>query len=296
MLLRRVWLLGNNLTTSVVILFLFPLSIFIFTNLALRKVPSIGLYDIEFDVWIYPSMIFLVTGLCILPSIFRDVFDLRVHKKVLSYLSLSPHSKRYMILSFSIVSIVESLIFGLVSIILFSTLIPYPFGFIKTIGFIFYLSIYIFLLSNVFITIAILSDKLSTILISVFAFIFLLLFGSGLIKTIGFIFYFSIYIFLLSNVFITIAILSDKLSTILISVFAFIFFLLFGSGLIISPSFYPSSLESLLSVLPLVMVIKAMQSYLFSGFINWIFTVIPFLTSLLLLSLNSILIKSKLRQ
>ena len=190
-------------------------------------------------------MIFLVTGLCILPSIFRDVFDLRVHKKVLSYLSLSPHSKRYMILSFTIVSVVESLIFGLVSILLFSALIPYPFG---------------------------------------------------LIKTVGFIFYFSIYIFLLSNMFILIGVLSDKLSTILIAVFAFIFFLLFGSGLILSPSFYPPSLESTLSVLPLVMVIEATQSYLFSGLINWIFTVVPFLTSLLLLSLNSILIRNKLRQ
>ncbi len=245
LLLRRAWLLGNNLTTSVVILFLFPISIFIFTNLALRKLPTIGLYDVEFDVWIYPSMIFLVTGLCILPSIFRDVFDLRVHKKVLSYLSLSPHSKRYMILSFTIVSVVESLIFGLVSILLFSALIPYPFG---------------------------------------------------LIKTVGFIFYFSIYIFLLSNMFILIGVLSDKLSTILIAVFAFIFFLLFGSGLILSPSFYPPSLESTLSVLPLVMVIEATQSYLFSGLINWIFTVVPFLTSLLLLSLNSILIRNKLRQ
>ena len=230
LLLRRAWLLRNNLTSSVVILFLFPLSIFIFTNLGLRKVPVIGSYDIEFDVWIYPSMIFLVTGLCILPSIFRDVFDLRVHRKVLSYISLSPHSKRYMILSFSIVSVVESLIFGLVSTILFSALIPYPFG---------------------------------------------------LIRTIGFILYFSIYIFLLSNVFITIGILSDKLSTILISVFAFIFFLLFGSGLIVSLSFYPPSLESTLSAIPLVMVIKAMQSYLFSGYINWIFTIIPFLISLL---------------
>ena len=245
LLLRRAWLLRNNLTSSVVILFLFPLSIFIFTNLGLRKVPVIGSYDIEFDVWIYPSMIFLVTGLCILPSIFRDVFDLRVHRKVLSYISLSPHSKSYMILSFSVVSIVESIIFGLVSTILFSALIPYPFGFIRTFGFIFY---------------------------------------------------FSIYIFLLSNVFITIGILSDKLSTILISVFAFILFLLFGSGLIISLSFYPPSLESTLSVLPLVMIIKAMQSYLFSGFINWIFTIFPFLISLLLLSLNSFLIKNKLRQ
>lgn len=245
LLLRRAWLLRNNLTSSVVILFLFPLSIFIFTNLAFKKIPIIGFYDTEFDIWIYPSMIFLVTGLCILPSIFRDIFDLRVHKKVLSYLSLSPYSKRYMILSLSIVSVVESLIFGLFSIILFSILIPYPFG---------------------------------------------------LIKTIGFIFYFGIYIFLLSNIFITIAVLSDKLSTILISVFAFIFFLLFGSGLIISPSFYPPSMESLLSLLPLAMIVKAMQSYLFSGFINWVFTVIPSLTSLLLLGLNSILIRNKLRQ
>ncbi len=245
LLLRRAWLLGNNLTTSVVILFLFPLSIFIFTNLALRKVPSIGIYDIDFDVWIYPSMIFLITGLCILPSIFRDVFDLRVHKKVLSYLSLAPYSKSYMILSFSIVSIIESLIFGLVSIILFSALIPYPFG---------------------------------------------------IIKTVGFVFYFSIYIFLLSNVFITIAILSDKLSTILISLFSFIFFLLFGSGLIISPNFYPSSMETALSVMPLAMSIKAMQSYLFSGFISWTFTVIPILSIILLLGLNSILIRNKLRQ
>ena len=86
------------------IIFLFPLTIFIFTNLAFRKIPSVGLYDIEFDIWIYPSMIFLVTGLSVLPSIFRDLFDLRVHNKVLSYLSLSPHSKRYIILSFSIVS------------------------------------------------------------------------------------------------------------------------------------------------------------------------------------------------
>ena len=144
------WLLVNNLTSSIVILFLFPLTIFIFTNLAFRKIPIVGLYDVDFDIWIYPSMIFLVTGLSILPSIFRDVFDLRVHNKVLSYLSLSPYSKRYMIFSFSIVSLVESIIVGFVAIILFSSIIPYPFVFIKTFGFLFYFSIYIFLLCHEF--------------------------------------------------------------------------------------------------------------------------------------------------
>jgi len=245
LLLRRIWLLGNNLTSSIVILFLFPLTIFIFTNLAFRKIPIVGLYDVDFDIWIYPSMIFLITGLSILPSIFRDVFDLRVHKKVLSYLSLSPYSKRYMIFSFIIVSLVESIMIGFVAIILFSSIIPYPFDFIKTFGFIFY---------------------------------------------------FSIYTFLLSNIFIMISILSDKLSTIFISLFAFIFFMLFASGLIISPNFYPPSINATLSLLPLVMCVKSMQSFLFSGFINLSFTIIPVFTSVVLLIINSILLRNKLSQ
>ena len=245
LLLRRIWLLGNNLTSSIVILFLFPLTIFIFTNLAFRKIPIVGLYDVDFDIWIYPSMIFLVTGLSILPSIFRDVFDLRVHNKVLPYLSLSPYSKRYMIFSFSIVSLVESIIVGFVAIILFSSIIPYPFGFIKTLGFIFY---------------------------------------------------FFIYTFLLSNIFMMISILSDKLSTIFISLFTFIFFILFGSGLIISPDFYPPSIDATLSLLPLVMCVKSMQSYLFSGFVNMTSTTIPIFTSVLLLIINSILLRNKLSQ
>ena len=245
LLLRRIWLLGNNITSSIVIIFLFPLTIFIFTNLAFRKIPIIGLYDVDFDIWIYPNMIFLVTGLSILPSIFRDIFDLRVHNKVLSYLSLSPYSKRYMIFSFSIVSLVESIIIGFVAVILFSSIIPYPFGFIKTFGFIFY---------------------------------------------------FSIYTFLLSNIFIMISILSNNLSTLIISFFIFIFFMLFGSGLIISPNFYPPSLNGALSLLPLVMCVKSMQSYLFSGFINLFFTIVPFFTSVVLLIINSILLRNKLSQ
>ena len=160
-------------------------------------------------------------------------------------MSLTPYSKRYMIFSFSIVSLVESIIIGFVAVILFSSIIPYPFGFIKTFGFIFY---------------------------------------------------FSIYTFLLSNVFIMISILSDKLSTIFISYFIFIFFMLFGSGLIISPNFYPASINNVFSLLPLVMCVKSMQSFLFSGFINIPFTMIPIFTSVVLLIINSILLRNKLSQ
>ena len=99
-MIRRIWLLGNNITSSLVLSFMLPLTVFIFTNLAFRNVLIMSLYDVKFDTWIYPSMVLFVSGLSIIPSIFRDIFDLRIHKKVLTYLSLSPYSKRFIILSF----------------------------------------------------------------------------------------------------------------------------------------------------------------------------------------------------
>jgi hypothetical protein len=46
----------------------------------------------------------------------------------------------------------------------------------------------------------------------------------------------------------------------------------------------------------LVMCVKSMQSYLFSGFVNMTFTMIPILTSILFLIINSILLRNKLSQ
>ena len=245
LLLRRIWLLGNNITSIVILSFLFPMIIFIFTNLAFRKILVGGIYDIKFDTWIYPSMVFLVSGFSIIPSIFRDVFDLRIHKKVLTYLSLTPFSKRFLILSLLVVSITEGIIMCLVSLLLYSFIIPYPFSSVETLALIFYL---------------------------------------------------SIFILLLGNIFITVSILSDKSATIFASIFIIVFFILFGSGLVIAIPFYPTSISNILSILPIVMIVNAMQSYLFSGFINWPLTLVSILFSIGLLIINSILLRRKLRQ
>ena len=245
LLLRRIWLLGNNITSSLILSFLFPMVIFIFTNLAFRNILIGGIYDIEFDTWIYPSMVFLVSGFSIIPSIFRDIFDLRIHKKVLTYLSLTPFSKRFIISSFLVVSFTEGIAMSLVSLLLYSFIIPYPFSLIETLALVFYLSIFILFLGNIFITVAILSDKSAT--------------------------YF-------------------------ISIFIIVFFILFGSGLVIALPFFPPSINNILSILPIVMIVNAMQSYLFSGFINWSLTFIPILFSIGLLIINSILLRKKLRQ
>ena len=245
LLMRRLWLLINHLTSTVVLSFILPIIIFIFTNLAFRNILVNSVYDIKFEDWIYPSMIFLVSSLCIIPSIFRDLFDLRIHKKVLTYLSISPSSKQFLIFSILLVSLVEAFSIALFSSILYSFIISHPFNFLETTALFIYLFIYI------------------------------LVFG---------------------NILITISILSDKSATFLLSLMILLFFTLFGSGLIIELNFFPSSISYLLSVFPIAMIVSAMQSYLYSGFINWTLTVLPILTSIGISIINSILLRNKLRQ
>ena len=244
-MMRRIWLLGNNITSSLVLSFMLPLTIFIFTNLAFRNILIMSLYDVKFDTWIYPSMVLFVSGLSIIPSIFRDIFDLRIHKKVLTYLSLSPYSKRFIIFSFLMVALIEGIIMSLGSILLFSFIVPYPFGLIET------------------------------IVLLVYSSIFILVFG---------------------NILITVSILADKSATFLLSIIILFFFILLGSGLIIELPFFPPSVNYILSIFPISMIVKAMQSYLFSGFINWPLIFFPLLFSIGLLIINSILLRNKLRQ
>ena len=244
-MIRRIWLFRNNVISSLILSFVFPLTIFIFANLAFRNVLVISLYDIKFDTWIYPSMVLLVSGLSIIPSIFRDIFDLRIHKKVLTYLSLSPYSKRFIIFSFLVVALIEGIIMGLGSLLLFSFIIPYPFGLIETVALLVYSSI------------------------------FILVFG---------------------NILITISILADKSATFLLSIVILFFFILLGSGLIIELPFFPPSVNYILSISPISMIVQAMQSYLFSGFINLSLTFFPILFTIVLLLINSILLRNKLRQ
>ena len=244
-MIRRIWLFRNNVISSLILSFVFLLTIFIFVNLSFRNVLVISLYDIKFDTWIYPSMVLLVSGLCIIPSIFRDIFDLRIHKKVLTYLSLSPYSKRFIIFSFLVIALIEGIIMGLGSLLLFSFIIPYPFGLIETVALLVYSSI------------------------------FILVFG---------------------NILITISILADKSATFLLSIVILFFFILLGSGLIIELPFFPSSVNYILSISPISMIVQAMQSYLFSGFINLSLTFFPILFTIVLLLINSILLRNKLRQ
>ena len=131
---------------------------------------------------------------------------------------------------------------------------------------------------------------------SILLFSFIITYPFGLIETIALLVYSSIFILVFGNILITISILADKSATFLISIIVLFFFILLGSGLIIELPFFPPSVNYILSIFPISMIVQAMQSYLFSGFINWPLTFSPLLFSMGLLIINSILLRNKLRQ
>ena len=159
---RRYTLLKNSFLSTLIIFFCSPLLIFILVNLVFRKVLVNNYYDITFDAWIYPSMIFIISSFSILPSIFRDLYDLRIHQKLLTNISLSPYSKRITIFSFLVISLLEGFVMGILSLGLFSIILVYPYDIIKTIFLIGYLLIFIFIVGNILITIAISSKRSTT--------------------------------------------------------------------------------------------------------------------------------------
>jgi len=178
---RRFWLWKNNFVSNIIIICLFPLFIFVFTNLAFRNIILKNLYSLQFDIWIFPGMVYIVAGLSIFPSIIRDIFDLRIHRKVLPYISLSPYSKRLTIFSFLIVSLVEAMIMGVFSLIIYSFIFPFSFSFFQLFVLIAYLPIYIFLIGNTLLTISIYTEKTTTFFISTLILAIYIILGSGMI-------------------------------------------------------------------------------------------------------------------
>tara|TARA_B100000287_G_C20611488_1_gene772235 strand:+ start:535 stop:966 length:432 start_codon:yes stop_codon:yes gene_type:complete len=140
---------------------------------------------------------------------------------------------------------------------------------------------------------------IEAVFMAVFSFIiysFILPYPFSFTETIALLIYLLIFVFVFGNILITITILSDKSATFLLSLLILLFFTLFGSGLIINLNFYPSSISYILSISPIAMIVSAMQSYLYSGFVNLTLTFLPIIISVIIILMNSILIRNKLRQ
>ena len=244
-LLRRLWLWKNRLIPSIFLLSFMPVLIFIMISIPLKNIIRFSISGVSYDIWVFPGLIFIIGSLGLYPIIYREIFDLRVHKKVLMNIALAPYSKSQLIFGNLFVSVIEAIIICLFSIVIYLSIVSIPFN----------ISGFMVLIFNLL-----------------------------------------LYLFFVGNLYILLSISIDAITTMIISSFILIIFIIFGNGFLIEFSFFPSFIESVLKYNPLSFPHKSYQRFIFTGFFDWTYSTINIILIYILFLLNGFLLKRKLRQ
>ena len=242
---RRLWLWKNRLIPSIFLLLSLPLIVFSMISLPLKNIIRFSLGGIPYDIWVLPGILFIISSFIMYPLLYREYFELRIHKKVLTNLSLSPHSKNTMIFSSLVVSSIEAFI-----VVIFSTIV--------------YAS---------FISISINIADLGYLL-----------------------FCLSLYNLLLGNLYISLSLIVDTLTTMLLLTFMIFLVIVFGNGYLIEFSFFPLGLDSIIKLSPISIPFQIFQKFNSTGMIDYLSISILVALIYLWILLNGYILKSKLRQ
>ena len=245
LLKRRLWLWKNRLIPSIFFYLILPIFIFVIISLPLKNIIRFSLAEIPYDIWVLPGLIFIIGSFSLYPLLYREYFELRIHRKVLVNIALAPYSKKYMIFSSLVISGLESIGMSVLGIIVYSTF--------------------------------------TSISLSVSSTIFLFL-------------CLVIYLFLLGNLYITLSLLIDALTTMFLATSMIFVFILFGSGFLIEFSFFPVGIESFLKWLPLSIPFQIFHKFNATGLVDWLSLSILCVVIYLWIILNSIILKRRLRQ
>ena len=242
---RRIWLWKNRLLPSAFLFFMLPVFIFSMISLPLKNIIRFSLAGTPYDIWVFPGMIFIISSLSMFPIIYREFFELRIHGKVLINIALTPYGKRSIIFSYLVVAGLEAFVMIIFSTIVYASFIPITFNVPSIIFLIFCLAIYNLVLGNLYISLSLIIDTLTTMFLAIFI-LFLIL--------------------------------------------------LFGNGFLIEFSFFPLGLDSLMKMSPLSIPFQIYQKFYSTGIIDYMSISISIVLVYLWILLNSHILKIKLRQ
>ncbi len=214
-------------------------------SLPLKKIVRVSLSEIPYDIWVFPGLMFIIGSFSIYPILYREFFELRINRKVLINISLTPYTKSMIIFSSLIVSSIEGFLIILFSSFIYSVFTP-----------------------------LIITPTSALVL-----FICLL-----------------IYFLLLGNLYITILLSIDSITTMFILSFMIFIFILFGNGFIIELSFFPLSVESILKWSPFSIPLQIYHKFDSTRFIDVLNIFLITTLNYIWLSLNSYILKKKLQQ
>ena len=160
---------------------LIPLLLHITLTLVMKNIFIYSLDKIPYEIWVFPGIVLLVSILSAYAVLYRDLFDLRIHKKSFIPITLAPYSKFYLVGGFLLTAIVESLIYGILSMIILSFLLSQSLHWYSYIAIPLYGFTFLFLFVNLLLTISILSERITTFLSMIVILFFFMIFGTGIL-------------------------------------------------------------------------------------------------------------------
>ena len=176
---RRIWLWKNRLVPSVFLFFFMPVISFLMVSVPLKNIIQYSISGVPYDLWVFPGLIFIVGSIGLYPIIYREFFDLRVHRKVLVNIALAPFSKSYLVFSSLIVGIFEAMLMTLFAALLYIGIVSIHITLFNFLFLILCLSIYLFLIGNIYILISISIDAITTMILASFSLFIFIVFGNS---------------------------------------------------------------------------------------------------------------------
>lgn len=242
---RRWWLTQNRILTTISSALIIPIILYTTIVSVLNNVIVHSIDEIPYEHWAFPGLIMIIATIGLFPLLYRDFFDLRIHRHILQPITLAPVTKLEIVFGIALTAIIESLSFVIIGMAVLIILMPNPLVWYQYLIILFYVVLY-----------------------------------NGVI----------------ANAFITIGLVTDRVTMYMFAVLTFLMFILFGSGILVEFEFYPSSLGSLFVNLPTSALMRGLRSLLFFQRLDWLSLLYPLLVATAWFGLNGLLFKYKSKQ
>ncbi len=179
LLIRRICIIKNRLFTTLGLILILPIFLNVVVNLPFKRLVVNPLWNVPHEQWIYPGLTIIVVIMMMIPSVYRDLFELRIHKKILPTLTLTPVSKSLYLYSFLITILIETIVYTILVMIVYSILIAPGFGLLDYLVMFPFFVLFIALGANILITLSLIVDKTTLYNLLMLMFFLFIVFASG---------------------------------------------------------------------------------------------------------------------
>ena len=178
-LVRRFWIIKNRFFTTLGLILILPIFLNVIINLPFKRIVVNPLWNIPHEQWIYPGLTIIVVVMMMIPSVYRDLFELRIHKKLLPALALTPGSKSVYLYNFLLAVLIETMIYAILVMIINSILIVPGFGLLDYLIMIPFFILFLALGANILITLSLIVEKTTLYSLLMLMFFLFIVFASG---------------------------------------------------------------------------------------------------------------------